>query len=128
MRAMQDTTLSMLLGAVFASSLAGLVVHELGHVLAAGALGARDLRFRLGWPALQLEATLPDLPGAQLVFVAAGALANVGAAGALWGFHGVFRLAAVVQLVVAASALLPVGTSDGAKLLAMLKAWRSSSR
>lgn len=124
---MPDTTISTLLLAIGLSSLAGLVVHELGHVLAAGALGARDLRFRLGWPALQLEATLPDLPGASFVFVVAGVLANVGAAGALWGFHGLFRLAALVQLLVAASALLPVGTSDGAKLLMMFRAWRSRS-
>lgn len=125
---MPDTTLSTLFAAVVASALAGLVVHELGHVLAAGALGARNLRFRVGWPALQLEATLPDLPGASLVFVVAGALANLGAAGALWGFAGWFRLAALVQLLVAASAMLPVGTSDGAQLLALLKAWRSRSR
>ncbi len=124
---MPETTLSMLLAVSAVSAVAGLVVHELGHVLAAGALGARDLRFRFGWPALQLEATLPDLPGAQLVFVVAGALANIGAAGALWGFHGLFRLAALVQLLVAASAMLPVGTSDGARLLAMFRAWRSRS-
>lgn len=106
---------------VVVSAIAALLVHELGHLLAAGALGGTDLRLRLGWPALHVEATLPDQPGFLVVFLAAGAIANLGAAAALWGFGGVFKLAALVQLAMAAAALLPVGTSDGARLRGCLR-------
>jgi len=111
---------------VVVSGIAALLVHELGHLLAAGALGGSNLRLRFGWPALRVEATLPEQPGFLVVFLAAGAIANLGAAAALWGFAGVFRIAALVQLAMAAAALLPVGTSDGARLLACFRGHRDA--
>ncbi len=112
---------------VVVSGVFGLLVHELGHVLAAGAMGGTGLRLRLGWPALRIEATLPDEPGFEIVFLLAGALANFGGAAALWGFGGVCRVAALVQIMVAVAALLPIGTSDGARLWAHLKAQRDGA-
>ena len=108
--------LATLIVSAVASVAAAVVVHELGHLLAAGAFGASKLRLRAGWPAVRVEADLPDEPGAVVVFLTAGAVANVGAAAALWGFGGLFALAAIFQLLMAASALLPVGNSDGAQL------------
>ena len=117
-------SLPWLAAVVVGGGVAGLVVHELGHLLAAGALGGTNLRLRFGWPALQVEATLPKQPGALVVFLLAGAFANAGAAAALWSFGSLFRLAALLQIAVAVLALLPIGTSDGASLLAHWNAQR----
>lgn len=104
-------------------AVAGLAVHELGHLLAAGALGGRRLRLRFAWPVLRLEADLPDGPGVALSFLLAGALANLGAAGALWGLQRAERpwlgLAAATQVLVAVVSLVPIGESDGQRLLAL---------
>lgn len=111
---------------VAASLMAALLVHELGHVLAAGALGGHGFRLTRVWPALRVEATLPAGPGHEFTFFIAGAVANLGAAAALWGLRGadaamgpVFMIAAALQLLVGGVALLPVGQSDGARLLAL---------
>ncbi|HEY1097660.1 MAG TPA: hypothetical protein VGF99_01985 [Myxococcota bacterium] len=106
------------------AAVAAVVVHELGHLLAAGAFGGRRLRLVPGWPAFRVEAELPDVPGAFVVFVAAGALANIGAAVALVGLAErlpLLRVVAVVQVAMAVLAALPIGHSDGAQLLAW---WR----
>lgn len=99
-----------------AGVVAGLVVHEGGHVLAAGALGGRDFRLTRIWPALRVEAELPAGRGNEAVFLAGGVIANVGAAGALFGFGGAFAVAAALQVLVGVVALVPVGESDGARL------------
>lgn len=107
------------------SALAGLVVHELGHVLAAGALGGDSLRLRLAWPVLRIDAKLPDGPGYEVAFLLAGVLANLGGAGALFGMHRPqLALLGLGQLVVAGLSLLPFGESDGSRLLALWRAHR----
>ena len=112
-------TLPQLLPGLALAMVAGLVVHELGHVLAAGALGGHGFRITRVWPAVRIEATLPAGAGNEAVFLMGGAIANLGAAGALVSFGGVFALAAAVQVMLAVIALLPVGDSDGARLLAL---------
>jgi len=107
--------------AIVASAVFALIVHELGHVLAAGALGGERFRVVVAWPALRVEADLPEGRGASLSFLAAGALANLGGAAALYGTSEKMALPAVLQIVVALLALAPIGTSDGARILAELK-------
>ena len=113
------------------AAVVALVVHEAGHAVAALALGGEQLRLVPGWPALRVEATLPDGPGVEFAFVVAGVLANVGAAGGLLmvpapePWPGVLLVAAVVQLVCVVVNLLPAGRSDGARLLAL---WRGDGR
>jgi len=102
--------------ATLAGIVAALIVHELGHVLAAGALGGHGFRLTRIWPAVRVEAVLPPGTGHEAVFLAGGVIANLGAAGALVGFGGVFAVAGALQLLFAVVALLPVGDSDGARL------------
>jgi hypothetical protein len=109
-------TLSQLPLATVVGVLAALVVHELGHVLAAGALGGHGFRLARIWPAVRVEAELPPGHGNEAVFLLGGVIANLGAAGALVGFGGVFALAGALQLLLGAVALLPIGNSDGARL------------
>jgi hypothetical protein len=111
-----------LLGVIVGSLVAALMVHEGGHALAAKALGGEGLRVVVGWPAVRVEAKLPPGKENEAAFLVAGVMANLGAAGAMaqtssWGLH----LAAVVQLVSVVVNLLPLGTSDGARLLALVK-------
>jgi membrane-associated protease RseP (regulator of RpoE activity) len=106
---------------VVGSAAFALLLHEIGHLMAAGALGGEGFRVVRAWPTIRVEATLPDGRHFEAVFLLAGAIANVGAAAALWNASSTFALAAVLQLVVGALALLPVGESDGARLLAL---WR----
>ena len=111
-------TLLDLVAVVVASVVAALLVHEGGHALAAKALGGEGLRLVLGWPAVRVEVKLPPGKEIEAAFLLAGALANLGAAGAMAnttssGFH----FAAGVQLASAIVNLVPLGTSDGARLL-----------
>lgn len=121
--------------AIVVGLVAALAIHELGHVLAAGALGGHGFRITRIWPAIRIEAELPPGRGAEVVFLLAGAIANLGAAGALAGFWGrfaplqganvqpadVFAVAAAAQLLVGLVALLPIGDSDGARLWRRLR-------
>jgi hypothetical protein len=91
-------------------------VHELGHALAALALGARHVRFvRRGlvfaveWDGLARTA-LPFLAGPAANIVAAALLVVLGA-----------PLFALVQLGCAVVNLVPHGSSDGALLLRMTR-------
>ena len=109
---------ALLLGSVAAA----LAVHEAGHALAANALGGQRLRLVLGWPAVRVEVDLPRGREIEAVFLVAGGMANLGAAGSLWQTTSwAFHLAAGVQLLSVVVNLLPFGTSDGARLLAL---WR----
>jgi hypothetical protein len=109
-------TLAAFAVAAAAGFVAALLVHELGHVLAAGALGGHDFRLTRIWPVVRVEAELPPGAGHQAVFLASGAIANVGAAGALVGWGGPFAVAGCLQVIFAVVALLPIGESDGARL------------
>jgi hypothetical protein len=122
--------------AVAVGLVAALAIHELGHVLAAGALGGHGFRITRIWPAIRVEAELPPGRGAEVVFLLAGAIANLGAAGALVGvaplqgadapaMHrpeaAAFAVAAAAQVLVGLVALLPIGDSDGARLWRRLR-------
>ena len=102
---------------VVAGGIAGaIVVHELGHVLAAGALGGEGFRLTRVWPVVRVEASLPPGDGPEAAFLAAGALANLGGAAALAGAGALFAIPALLQVLMALLALVPIGTSDGARL------------
>ncbi len=115
-----------LVGTIAVAVFAAVVVHEGGHVLAAGALGGSGFRISKVWPVIRVEATIPDGPGHELVFLLAGAVANLGAAAALFGFGGRVELLALVQGVMAVLSLMPVGESDGARLVGLLRGERSA--
>ena len=100
---------------------AAVVVHEGGHVLAAGALGGEGFRVTRVWPVIRVEATIPPGPGHELVFLLAGAVANLGAAAALFGFGGRLVLLGLIQGLMAVLSLVPVGESDGSRLVALIK-------
>jgi hypothetical protein len=102
--------------AVVVGLIAALIVHELGHVLAAGALGGHGFRVTRIWPAVRIEAELPPGRGHEVVFLLGGAIANLGAAGALVGFGGTFAVAGALQVLFAVVALVPIGDGDGARL------------
>ena len=114
MLAMEDGLAAVLV--LVAGVVGAFVVHELGHVLAAGALGGEGFRLTRVWPVVRVEATLPPGAANEAAFLAAGALANLGGAAALFNAGRPFHLAAALQLMVAVLALIPTGTSDGARL------------
>lgn len=121
MLAMEDATAVLgptawLVAVLVAGVVGAFVIHELGHVLAAGALGGERFRLTKVWPVIRVEATLPAGAANEAAFLAAGALANLGGAAALFNAGRAFHLAAALQLVVAVLALIPTGTSDGARL------------
>ena len=113
---------------IAAAAVAAVVVHEGGHVLAAGALGGSGFRITRVWPVIRVEATIPEGPGYEAVFLVAGAMANLGAAGALFGFGGPFAIAGAVQGLMAVLSVLPVGESDGSRLVMLWKARTATKR
>ncbi|MDP2344773.1 MAG: hypothetical protein Q8O67_27750 [Deltaproteobacteria bacterium] len=110
------------IGLLAASIAAALVVHEAGHALAAKALGGEGLRVVLGWPAVRVEVKLPAGKEIEAAFLVAGVMANLGAAGAMaQTSSSSFHVAAIVQLVSVVVNVLPLGTSDGARLIGLLR-------
>ena len=120
MRARVRYTVRMLALLVVVALALALAVHEAGHACAAWALGARDVRVRLGWPALTTEATLAT-PARRALFLVAGPLANAlvavaVAAGMLAGAGG----GGAAAVVVAANAVVGLACalgSDGREAL-----------
>lgn len=103
--------------------LSTLLLHELGHALAAVALGGRVVRVRFAGLGAKVEADLPSV-AAQRRFLCAGAGANVGVAAVLAGLafvDGWSTLWAVsgMHLLFATFALVPAGSNDGARLRAL---------
>ncbi len=97
-------------------------VHLLGQAAAGKALGGTALGLVHAWPALRLTGTLPRGAGRELeaAFVLSGSMANLGAAGALFSTpSGLCHVAGAVQLAWVVLSLLPIGGSDGARLLAL---------
>ena len=109
--------------ALLAGSIAAaLAVHEGGHALAAKALGGERLRLVLGWPAVRVEVELPPGREIEAAFLVAGVMANLGAAGAMLQTSSfAFHVAASVQLLSVVVNVIPAGTSDGARLLRLLR-------
>lgn len=122
-----------LLGACAAGTVLALVLHEGAHLLVARLLGGTELRLRWRGLTAQVEATLADARRA-LAFTLAGPAANVVAGIALVvvpldapldDLHDPARVVGLVNLLLALSALVPTGTSDGARALAL---WRALER
>lgn len=122
--------MTLLLGALVLGLVSALALHEAAHVLAAVVCGGRVER--VAWRGLgaRVVAELPSRP-AQLAFLLAGAGANLATAlavGALAFAVGsstmavAMTLIAGMHLVHAAFALVPSGTNDGARVLALLRA------
>lgn len=124
--------MTILVGGLLAGLASALVVHELGHVVAAALTGGRVLGVHWRWLSAQVDADLPT-PRAQVAFLLAGAGANVVVALAALALafavgsrtmSVVMGLAAGMHLLHALFALVPSGTSDGARLRQVLRAQR----
>ena len=122
-----------LVGATLVGLVSALVLHELGHALAAGLFGGRIERMQ--WRGLGAR-VIADLPGrrAQVAFLLAGAGANALAAGLTCALAigagsstmmAAMALVSGIQSLHAALSLVPSGTNDGARLLAM---WRERNQ
>lgn len=122
--------MTLLAGALALGLATALLLHELGHVVAALVLGGRVERVRWSGLGARVVAELPSRR-AQALFLLAGAGANlvVAAAALALAFAarsstmaGAMGLFAGMHLLHALFALLPVGESDGARLRALAKA------
>jgi membrane-associated protease RseP (regulator of RpoE activity) len=112
-----------LFAALVVAVVVAVVAHEAGHVVAARIVGAKRVRVAFGWPVVRTEADVPADRWRQLVFLLAGSITNVAVAVlALAASDGVV---AVVSVVFAAVNLVPHGTSDGARVLALLRGTRA---
>ncbi|MCC7075407.1 MAG: hypothetical protein IT383_29110 [Deltaproteobacteria bacterium] len=117
-----------LAAAILAGLASVLLVHELGHVVAALLCGGRVERVQWRGLSARVIAELPD-QRAQLLFFLAGALATASCALLLGALAFVVEsptmalvmgLVAGMHLAHAAFALWPSGESDGARLRALL--------
>lgn len=106
---------------VFALGVPGaLLVHLLAQWVAAKAVGAVDISVAVGWPAIVLRASVGKARELEASVIVAGAMANLGGAGALFSTtDSRMHIAGGLQLGFALLCLLPVGHSDGARLLAL---------
>jgi Zn-dependent protease len=111
-----------LLLTVVGGVVAAVVVHEGGHAMAAKALGATRVGFKLSAFLVTTDADLPNTRGSHIAFLCAGPLANVGAAVALLTEpQPVAVVMGSLQFVFAVLNLLPFRQSDGHQLLRLLK-------
>lgn len=128
--------MAVLAGSLVLGLASALLLHELGHVLAARLLGGRVLRVRWRGLAARVEAELPHRraqglfllagAGANLVVAALGlSLAIVARSSTMASAMGLF---AGMHLLHALLALLPVGRSDGARLQELARARREGER
>ncbi len=97
-------------------------VHEAGHAAAARMVGATAVRVRWGWPAARVEADLPPGRGREALFLLAGAVANVVVAVVAVALGGPGVVVGAVSAAFALVTLVPQGTSDGARLRALVRA------
>ena len=88
-----------------------ILIHELGHIGAACALGVRVIRVGLNWkgPYIVRE---PGTPAKCVAIAAVGPLANILTAFACLGMDWGWELC-VISLVMAVVSLLPIPGSDG---------------
>lgn len=104
----------LLLGAL---TVASLLLHECGHLLAARALRVevREIGFCLRGSYIRREAARTTLDDALIAL--SGPLANALIAASLWTLGGVGHWLAIYNLVLMASNLLPLPGSDGRRAL-----------
>ncbi|MBI1945218.1 MAG: hypothetical protein HYS27_05955 [Deltaproteobacteria bacterium] len=121
--------MALIVGALALGLASVLLLHEAGHAFAAVVCGGRIEQVVWRGLGARVVATLPSRR-AQLAFLLAGSLANVAAGlglGALAFAAGSSTMATVMGLIAgmhllhAAFALVPSGTTDGARLRALLR-------
>jgi hypothetical protein len=130
---------SSVLAAACVGYLAVLLLHEAAHAAVAAALGSRRVEVWLGGMGGVCVPALPSTAGvgAVLLFLSAGWWAQLALAGVallLWRWlPGPWAPAAATLVLVwlpwngimLAKSMLPIGASDGAQVLAMLRALRA---
>ena len=102
-------------------TLSAAAVHELGHILALWACGARVRRLRLGLLGAVMEVGGAMSYGQELAAVLAGPCANLLAAAVLGRLEQ--PAAAGAHLVLCAFNLLPICPLDGGRALRLLLGW-----
>jgi hypothetical protein len=117
------TVLLSLLVLCVAAGLGAVVVHEVGHAIAALLVGARGVRLRRDGFELAVHAELSGASWRRLCFYVGGMAANMVVAGAGWVVGGAEGWALAGMNLLFALVQLRGAGSDGAQLLAV---WRGS--
>ncbi len=106
-------------------TLAGIAVHELGHIFAMVALGQPPAAVTLKLGAIEIKKPPADTLVSEAVILAAGAAANLAAAlvisiiGRFFFYHDKLLYIALAQIALAAVNLLPVRGLDGGSLFSI---------
>lgn len=107
-------------------TLASLLLHECGHVLAARSLGVqvREIGVCLKGPYIRREQSRAPLD--EITISLSGPMVNSWIAAALWTTPGVGHWLALYNLILLLSNLAPLPGSDGLRVFRSLKKMRSA--
>lgn len=106
---------------------ASLFAHELGHILTARAAGVRISALGLCIKGAYLRREKAQDPVLELCISAAGPLVNLLLAFCLWNSHPVMRWLAQINLALFVINMLPIGGSDGQRILKTVRESRRAT-